>query len=309
MTTEPREETTSFIVSYEGDALAENTMPVRDLAPALLALGEAYERANAILNRDRARVSLQIRATQQGSFEIALILQQVYNEAATLLSGDFITSATNLKELLFGGASVVGLITLLKRLRGGQPEEADTGPDGNSVLEIQGLRLTVPSDVMRLFADRVMRDSAEAIVEPVTKEGVDRVVFRDETQTLETVNKDEAAFFHPAELQTDGLTTTWVRLSNVILQPTVVRFAKGGKWRLSDGNRTDYYTIKDTLFLGEVEQGRRTFGGKDSLICDVEIEQTIDSNGNLVTDYSIIAVAEHIRHISDQAEMELPGDD
>ena len=91
-----------FSVSYDGDALTEGAMDVRDLAPALIALGQSFERANALLNGDKASVSLRIRATQPGSFEIVLILQQLLENASDVLTDDWMTSAVVLKELLAG---------------------------------------------------------------------------------------------------------------------------------------------------------------------------------------------------------------
>ena len=40
-----------FSIKYEGSALANHEMNVKDLAPALLAAGELFEEINAILNR------------------------------------------------------------------------------------------------------------------------------------------------------------------------------------------------------------------------------------------------------------------
>jgi len=102
MTTKTAREV-EFSVSYDGDALTQNTMDVRDLAPALLALGQSFERVNSLSNGDRASVSLRIRATKPGSFEVVLFLQQLLEGATDVLSGDMMVSAFVLKELLIGG--------------------------------------------------------------------------------------------------------------------------------------------------------------------------------------------------------------
>ncbi len=53
-------EVVDFSVAYEGSSLDNHAMEVRDLAPALLALGQSVDRANTLLNGERASVSLQI---------------------------------------------------------------------------------------------------------------------------------------------------------------------------------------------------------------------------------------------------------
>jgi hypothetical protein len=53
-----------FLVAYDGPEVAGGHMDVADLAPALLGIGEACREANAILNGDRATVSVRIRAVQ-----------------------------------------------------------------------------------------------------------------------------------------------------------------------------------------------------------------------------------------------------
>ena len=99
MTTAITDYQVEFTVFYEGPAFAQHTMEVRDLAPALIALGQAFDRANNLLNGDRASISLSIRATRPGSFEMVLFLEQVIAGAGGILTGDFFTSAANLTEL------------------------------------------------------------------------------------------------------------------------------------------------------------------------------------------------------------------
>ena len=158
---------TEFAVSYEGPAFVDYTMEVRDLAPALLALGQALDRANALLNGDRASISLSIRATRPGSFEISLLLQQLLEGASDVLTGDFFTSAANLTEVVVGGPLAgMGLFTVLKRLRGKKPRIQESQQHREGVLfEAENVRFFVPTEIARLYSDRPLRDQLEAVRE------------------------------------------------------------------------------------------------------------------------------------------------
>jgi hypothetical protein len=71
-------------MTYEGEALENNTMDVKDLAPSLLALGQMFERANSLFNRSNAEISLNIKAICLGSFNVALMLNQLIGYSASL---------------------------------------------------------------------------------------------------------------------------------------------------------------------------------------------------------------------------------
>lgn len=66
---------TEFGVRYDGTALATGTMPVRDLAPALLALGDLFSEESLLLHPEREPVALNIKATNEGSFVVKLLLE------------------------------------------------------------------------------------------------------------------------------------------------------------------------------------------------------------------------------------------
>ena len=100
-------------------------MNVRDLAPALMAVGSFFDEANRIANGDHASISVNVQATSPGSFEIAFEVIQNVGATNTFQAGvgDFISTAADLKELLIGGSvtATAGIIWLIKTLRGRTP--------------------------------------------------------------------------------------------------------------------------------------------------------------------------------------------
>ncbi len=284
--------TAEFSISYEGDALAQHTMPVRDLAPALLALGQAFDRANELLNGDRASVSLEIRATQPGSFQVMLDLRQLLEQAASALSPDFLSDATDLKNLLLGGTGLIGVI---KYFKGRKPKEVSrTG--GFVTLELEKLRLEVPLSVFALHKDRHLRENIEAVIRPVTKPGVDRVVFRQRNEVTQTVEKSDAECFSQ-----DGegpATSSEIIIPRQRLRVVSPDFEKG-KWRLHDGDTTHHYEIADKDFVQEVEQGSRSFRRGDVLVCQVVLTQHIDDQGGPTRlKYRVSAVLKHVTKVT-----------
>jgi len=280
-----------FVVSYDGPALAEHTIPVRDLAPALLALGQAFERANSILNGDRASISLEIRATTEGSFEIALTLKQLFDGVVDAFSGDFISSAANMKELIIGGGGVFSVIALIKKLRGSRPKEVERTDDNRVILEIDHLRLEVPAQVLDLYKDSNLRNHIEAVVRPLLRPGIDTITFRQDRQPLETVEKTEVPYFQPGDSEDAGTTKTIIPRQRLKLAS--VSFVKG-KWRLNDGEKIRWYAIRDEEFTDQVEQGLRRFGTGDLLICEVVMVQSVEDDGELKLEYEITRVLNHI---------------
>jgi hypothetical protein len=66
-----------FTLTYGGEALESGLMDVRELAPALLSVGELIHSVNRLTNGDRAVVSLQVKSDfRKGSFQIDLVLVQ-----------------------------------------------------------------------------------------------------------------------------------------------------------------------------------------------------------------------------------------
>jgi hypothetical protein len=282
--------------AYDGEALREHRMRVRDLAPALLALERSFERANALLNGERATLGLSIKANESGSFEIVMVLEQLARQTVAFFSDDVITSAVNIKELFFGDAiTVLSLFGVMKRSKG-QPIEVtgDEDQDGNVTVEIDRLRVKVPSKVAVLALDSLLKSHLNHVVQPLMKTGIDSLTFRDGDRELETIVKDDLPSFRSLASTVDGTIISESILPSVALQPEMVRFRQGRKWRFHDGAKSHFYDISDPEFERQVLEGRR-FGGDDLLICEVRVIQYIDRSNKLRTSHEITRVTEQTR--------------
>ena len=82
----PNHSQTTLRVEYNGPLLADGSMDVQQLAPAMLAIGDLLETANLIVNGNNTSLHLKASATSTGSFEIAFnVVQSI--ESANVTAG------------------------------------------------------------------------------------------------------------------------------------------------------------------------------------------------------------------------------
>src|SRR4051794_19513081 len=99
-----------FELTFDGPALATGRMPVRELAPALLALGDLFHEAHVISAPTEAPVELEVRAApRRGSFEVSLYLST--SDVVNLLTSSEAVAAGTIITLVGG---VVGLFKLIR---------------------------------------------------------------------------------------------------------------------------------------------------------------------------------------------------
>jgi len=283
---------TAFGVTYGGTALANGRMPVRDLAPALLALGELFTEASTLVYPDRDPVALDIQANTEGSFIVDLILQSPrgWDTVRDLFSSDDVTALVNLQNLVLGSG---GLFALIKFLRGQRPPATEDTPHPGHVRITQpdGTVIEVPTDVLRLYNNVPIRKAAREVVEPLARPGVERVEFRpDKDVTIIVAELELAAFEPPPPEQTPLLDQE----TEMVVSIVSVTFREGNKWRFSDGERVFHAAIEDEAFLARVSRGTERFGNGDMLRCRMRIVQTKSEQEGLRTEYHLIEVLEHL---------------
>jgi hypothetical protein len=285
---------TAFRIAYDGPALEFGRMPVRDLAPALLALGDLFAEAGRVVYPDSAPVALNIKATEQGSFDVHLILEaeDLWDQFVDLFGSDPVTALVNLKTLIVGGGgfSLFGLIRLL-RGRQIEREEASSTP-GYVRITVEDTSIEIPAEVATMYRRISIRRKARDVVAPLNREGVEEVQFAESPDAPPEliIGRTDVPSYEAAAAEEGDVLLDEER--EMVLQIAGVSF-EGRKWRLSDGTVTFWASIEDEVFLADVEGNKERFGNGDLLRCRTRVVQTRRAS-KLHTDYRVIQVIQHI---------------
>jgi hypothetical protein len=301
--------TARFHIVYDGPALEQHLMDVRELAPALFAIGDVVERANEILNGDKAKISLQVKASfKTGSFGVELHLVQHWLQAALgMVNGPVVTGVLSLAELLsLVGAGSMGAIKLIQWLRGRGIRKVEPLENGNVRVFVDDEQIEVEEKVIRLIQDYKLRKSLEDLIAvPLRRDGITTfaVASDDAKNVVVMVEKRDSKFFaapDPTErvLQDQTFETN--------LQILNVAFQDSNKWRFSDGASSFHATVVDTNFNDRVKENHEYFARDDILRVLLRRLQKQGADG-LKTEYEVTQVLEH-RSAAPQVQLEMPLD-
>ena len=174
-------DTAVFSVVLRGSAFADPAMDVRDMAPMLLGLAGALERANYLVYGAAARVKLSVRDIQPSSFEIVMQVWSAVSDTATVL-------------VILGQA----IRQLRQRGRGrrGRREEAKN-IDRDAGWITPGQRVSGKDSAMgeMLAEDLIVRGHLEMLVQVLHKDGIDRISITRQGEVIVSLRKDDAEGF------------------------------------------------------------------------------------------------------------------
>jgi len=178
---------------------------VRDLAPAMLAVGTLFEAANNITNGPRATMNINVRATSPGSFHI---LYEIIQATPQSIDTSILTTAIQLKELLIGSILVTSsLFALIKWVNRRKPKLNKIN-DELYTLVIDNETYELPLALLRLYQDASIRHALTDIVHPTKEPGIDRIRILDNRQLVQEVTKDDVDAFDVPESQEQLLDET-----------------------------------------------------------------------------------------------------
>lgn len=281
--------TASIEVAYDGPALANGTMDVRELAPALLAIGELCQDANKILNGDQAQVSINVKSDfESGSFHINLEVVQLLSQVKSFLLGDNVTAALQLTALLgFAGSTTVGLIKLVKWINGRQVSKVEPDEAGNITIHINNSTLTVSQSVVKLYNSGEIRKSLEGALKPLERDGIDEFQVKQRDVVLETITKEEYQHFKAKTADIEQALTEERRITHLeVIKPS---FQENLKWTFSEGDGTVNADMGDKDFLDRLN--RREIGFVKGDVLKVEMQtKTFHSVNGLRTERKILKV-------------------
>lgn len=285
-----------FSIKFDGPALVDHQMDVRELAPALIALSDLLEQANKAIWPDAPEVRVSVNGDfKGGSFGVDLTAAQtVAQQLVALFSGPEASATANLLGILSGiGLAGGGLIALIKRLRGRVPSSIRVEGD-RTLFELRTEEAVevLETDLVtgRLYRSRLVRQTLAKVVRPLARDGVDRFLAGPDGQVALLVDKAELAYFDAAAAGADVVSDTVSQ--GVLLQIESAVFKDGNKWRFSDGDRAFFAELADAEFMARIEVGTERFGKGDVLVVDLRRVQTVTDTG-LRSDYAVVKVHDH----------------
>lgn len=297
--------TASFQIVYDGYALQGSTMDVRELAPALLALGDVLDEANNTFNSGHAKISLKVNASfKSGCFGVDLsVVQGLLEQALGLIKQTPIESAKELVELLgFAAGPAFGLIKLIKWLRNRPIREVVVLADGMVEVVVDGDKILTERKTIELLRNYRLRIALEAaIFDPLGKDGIETVAFTTgkTNESFVVIDKADKAWFKAPPQDEELLDES---TETVSLQLVSISFKGDNKWRFYDGNSTFYATILDVDFLNDVALSITQFGAGDILKVRLSRRKWLVGD-TLKSDFEVVQVLDHRKGM---AQLKIP---
>lgn len=286
-----------FQVIYDGPALQASTMNARELSASLAALDELFESADNILNAGKTKQTLKVMGSfETGSFKINLSSSQsAIDRAKDLLNSQeaaSIIAAGDLVQLVvFGGGGLLGLIGLVKFLKGGVPTKIHENEDGTFRVYSRESYVKTERKTLRLYNDYKTRKALEKTIQtPLEEDKLTEVAFNlSGDPRYEVVTIAEREYFTAPDLEREDVNKMkYVAFLSLIR----VSFREGNKWSVFDGANTISVKVEDETFLQGIEDNRVLFGKGDRLKVNMRVEQ-FEIDGSLRTEYYITEVLEH----------------
>jgi hypothetical protein len=282
-------------LEYDGSALADNRMDVRDIAPAMLAMADAIRSASQLLYPEQVEPRVEIQATAPGSFIVHLLVSEaslLHRATVGLFSSPDFTAGANLTGVV--GGVVVAIKTLARltrhRIRDVQPVFEPGQPAAVRITLTDGTVLEISEQAWRLMQDMNVRIGLRNVVEPLNRDGITTLDASAVSLTAHVDRADIAGFDIPPT--PDEPISDVSR--EVALKLASVAFVTGNKWRLTDGDATFHATIADLDFLNRVERGEEMFSRRDILRALLRTQQWRTDSGGLRVEHTVVKVEEHI---------------
>jgi hypothetical protein len=289
----------NFQIYYTGEDLESGQMDVKELAPALLAIGNLIEESNRVLNGDKASVTVKVTAFKDGSFGVDFeLLQKLSTSFTNFFNSDPVTAAATLLSFLgiSGGGITFGLVKFLKYIKNRNIDNVIKLQDGNIEVVVQDQKVVISSEVLSLYQDIKVRKEVENTVRPLGRKGIDSIKFKHGKDLVGAIEEKELSYFDMPEIEDKEIEVKEASESEFIATFSIqnLSFKEDNKWKLSDGTNTFFVTILDKSYLDKIDKNLVSFLKGDRLKVKLRVKNFETSSG-LKTDYEVLEIIEHTK--------------
>ena len=284
-----------FRITYDGPALEMSEMDVRELAPALLAIGDLLTVSTQALCGDKVKPQVNVKGSfKTGSFGIDFVLAtDLLTKVRDLFASDSAAAIANASAILAALGLVTnktckGLLQVLKWLRGRKIQRVET-KENTAILYVDDDHIEIERAVLALLRDVAVREATARMLEPLSREGITTFCAGSDDACSAIITSDEVSWFAAPEAQDDLLVDEKRKMAFSIVS---LAFKEDNKWRLHDGNSTISAAISDADFQRKVDTNQVNFAKGDVLVCEVRVRQWQSASGTR-TEYEVTHVLEH----------------
>ncbi|MCT3282207.1 hypothetical protein EFP16_01360 [Lactiplantibacillus pentosus] len=281
-----------FTIHYDGEGLKNNRIPIEDLAPSLLAVSKAFQEIQKLNNPLDDPVSLDIKASEPGSFIVDLVLANggdIIQRAVSLLNNADSNALLNLKDYV---EIFSGLIIFIIGIADHKLKHKKENDDGTVEITLDdNTKITISKKVLDAYQNVEIRKSINDSVKPLSKDGIEFIDFSHGSHNKVTVKKADYRAFEVPDATEKEIN---VSEEDTFLQIISVAF-EHGKWQFSSGGNRFFAKIEDESFLKDVEKNVQQFGSTDVLKVHLLTRQYIDKAGLLKSEYTVLKVLDHQR--------------
>jgi hypothetical protein len=193
-------------LTYRGKGVDDGTMPIDEVAEALMGFSGAYGKVATRVDRSVTH-QLRVGAVETGSFDLL-----IYAAAALATVTPYAVQVEAAEKVINAGkhifSLVAGIVRAKKHIKR-QPYEIAVKGDNNNVFVInaEGAQLAIPTEIVELLRSGLIDADLKKIVEPLETERVDAVQLTagvGKEQVSESVDSSERGYF---ELDPSQVTT------------------------------------------------------------------------------------------------------
>ncbi len=209
-------------------------------------------------------------------------------------SNEHLKTAKEIAQLLGlltgGGGGIIGVLKLLKLVKGKRPIKGTTLANGNIQITVEGdnNQIEVKQEVVQMANDPSIQKSAADIIKPLANPGIDTFEVRENKDAIETYTREDLPAFQLTTESQDLKTSEEYRVTPLeVIKPS---FEESLSWVFSDGagGRVNAY-MKDSAFLEKLKRHEISFTKGDILTVRMRIRSLVSSQG-LHTENAIVEV-------------------